>query len=90
FLIDGKSLQNRSHSKLKAEDLANIKIPVENNSAPASELNLKIGDRVIHPVFGNGAIINLVGGVVTVSFDNKSYGIKKLALSVAPLEKLYD
>ena len=59
-------------------------------AAPASELNLKIGDRVIHPVFGKGAIINLIGGVVTISFENKSYGIKKLALSVAPLEKLYD
>jgi len=90
FLMDGKSLQNRSHSNLKAEDLANIAIPVETNAAPASELNLKIGDRVIHPVFGKGAIINLIGGVVTISFENKSYGIKKLALSVAPLEKLYD
>ena len=31
FLMDGKSLQNRSHSNLKAEDLANITIPVETN-----------------------------------------------------------
>lgn len=44
------------------------------------------GDRVSHPKFGEGLVISVKGGAVTVAFD--SVGIKKLALDFAPLKKI--
>ena len=44
------------------------------------------GDRVSHPKFGEGLVIAVKGGAVTVAFD--SVGIKKLALDFAPLKKI--
>ena len=44
------------------------------------------GDRVVHPKFGEGMVIAVKSGAVTVVFD--SVGVKKLALDFAPLEKI--
>ncbi|MBD3270280.1 AAA family ATPase [Candidatus Peregrinibacteria bacterium] len=49
---------------------------------------LKEGDRVHHTSFGEGTIISIRGGVATICFKSKKHGIKKLALSIAPLKKL--
>lgn len=46
------------------------------------------GDRVRHHTFGDGVIANVQGGVLTVAFKDPKFGVKKLAASVAPLEKL--
>lgn len=46
------------------------------------------GDRVAHDAFGEGKIISIKGGVATVSFDSLHHGVKKLALSIAPLRKI--
>lgn len=64
--------------------------PFSDNSSIGSvnSENLKDGDKVKHPTFGSGIIINVLGGVATVAFNDRSVGIKKLALSVAPLEKI--
>ncbi len=48
--------------------------------------SLENGERVRHAVFGNGSVIEVHDGVATIVFD--SVGSKKLALSVAPLEKI--
>jgi DNA helicase II / ATP-dependent DNA helicase PcrA len=50
--------------------------------------SLTDGDRVLHKTFGEGVVINVTGGIVTIAFKNKKYGIKKLALSIAPLKKV--
>ena len=49
-------------------------------------LTLESGDKVSHPKFGEGLVIDVKGKVVTVIFD--SAGTKKLAADVAPLKKL--
>jgi DNA helicase-2/ATP-dependent DNA helicase PcrA len=63
--------------------------PVE-ASSPRISLSpeFKDGDRVEHETFGEGTVISLKGGVATICFKSKKYGIKKLALSVAPIKKL--
>ena len=48
--------------------------------------NLTQGDKVKHPKFGEGLVIEVSGSTVTVAFD--SCGIKKLAKDIAPLTKL--
>jgi DNA helicase II / ATP-dependent DNA helicase PcrA len=53
------------------------------------EPTFKAGDRVYHPAFGNGIVVSsrLLRGdeEVTVAFDQR--GVKKLALSFAPLQR---
>jgi hypothetical protein len=54
----------------------------------SDETPLQQGDRVSHQKFGEGWVMALQGGVVTVKFDSIRYGTKKLALSVAPLRRI--
>lgn len=62
-------------------------IPVEEETwHPPVELSE--GDRVRHRSFGEGVVIALNGGIVTIAFKNPKFGVKKLAQSIAPLEKL--
>ncbi len=58
-------------------------IPVEKPLQEFSD-----GDRVRHATFGEGMVVSVTGGVVTVAFKNPQYGIKKLAITIAPLEKI--
>ncbi len=44
------------------------------------------GDSVTHPTFGNGIVIKVEGTLATIAFRTK--GVKKLALGIAPLEKI--
>lgn len=46
------------------------------------------GDRVFHPNFGEGMVVSIKGGVITVAFKDPKFGIKRLAISIAPLEKI--
>ncbi len=46
------------------------------------------GNKVIHPIFGEGVVVSIKGGVATIAFKSKKFGLKKLALSVAPLRKM--
>ena len=52
------------------------------------ESSLDAGDRVQHKMFGEGLVVGLKGGIATIAFKNRAIGVKKLALSVAPLKKL--
>lgn len=46
------------------------------------------GDRVLHAIFGEGMVVSIMGGIVTVAFKDPKFGIKKLAITIAPLEKI--
>lgn len=49
---------------------------------------LEEGDMVRHRSFGEGVVLQVQGGIVTVAFKDSGVGVKKLALSIAPLEKI--
>ncbi len=74
----------RAH--IAISDLGDRPVPVEFEES--NEIDLSIGDKVSHNVFGTGIVINVTGGVVTVAFEDSKVGVKKLAISVAPLKKL--
>ena len=61
-------------------------VPYEEDSSV--EIVFNVGDKVVHNSFGDGVIVDIKGGVVTVAFSNSKIGTKKLALSVAPLRKV--
>ncbi|MGE3341631.1 MAG: ATP-dependent helicase [Candidatus Altimarinota bacterium] len=46
------------------------------------------GDLLEHKAFGRGVIRSLKGDVAEVQFENPSYGIKKIALNVAPVRRV--
>ena len=76
-----KSPKHRYHSNKRP-----LTHPVEN-----PELSLDTGDKVIHNTFGEGLVINCVpsGGdfELTVAFKD-DHGIKRLLLSLAPIQKV--
>ena len=43
------------------------------------------GDAVEHPKFGDGTVIEIKGNVISVMFED--FGVKKMALDMAPLKK---
>lgn len=49
------------------------------------EIDLEVGDRVKHKIFGTGVVKDIDGSVVSVQFGGS---IKKLNVAFAPLEKL--
>lgn len=46
------------------------------------------GDKVNHPSFGNGIVVERRGDLITIAFTDKKFGIKKFAANIAPLEKI--
>lgn len=67
-------------------------VPVEGAVITESESerarHFKDGDRVFHKTFGEGLVMSIIGGVITVIFKDARVGIKKLAVTIAPLEKM--
>ena len=51
-------------------------------------IDLKDGDKVIHTAFGEGVVVSVQGEVAAIAFKNPEFGVKRLALSVAPLVKI--
>ena len=60
----------------------------EKVSLDVDEIGFNDGDKVCHRTFGDGVVVERRGGLVTVAFKDKLYGIKKFAANIAPLEKL--
>jgi len=73
----------QKHRPLNASEIGKQPIPVERVAVEFTD-----GDKVFHQTFGDGVIVSVKGGVATVCFKNTKYGIKKLALSIAPLKKI--
>jgi DNA helicase-2/ATP-dependent DNA helicase PcrA len=51
-------------------------------------IDLRDGDKVVHTSFGEGVVVSIQGEVVAVAFKDPAVGVKRLALSVAPLVKI--
>jgi DNA helicase-2/ATP-dependent DNA helicase PcrA len=66
------------------ENIGERPVPVELEEG--IDIEIDMGDKVFHNIFGNGIVVEKVGGVVTVAFEDSKVGVKKLALSIAPLK----
>jgi len=76
----------RRQRAIKPDELNYAPIPVE--EYPDDAVQLYEGDKVVHTSFGEGVVVAIQGGVVSVCFKNPRYGTKKLAISIAPLKKI--
>lgn len=75
--------QKRRH--LSIGDIGAKPIPVEKKS---TSVDIKDGDKVVHTSFGKGIVVSVQGDVATVAFEDPNAGVKRLALSIAPLIKI--
>jgi ATP-dependent DNA helicase UvrD/PcrA len=87
--IDGEFVEanfggHGARQHIAIEDIVDKPVPVELDEGVDFEIGT--GDKVSHNVFGSGIVVNVTGGVATVAFDDPTVGVKKLALSVAPLK----
>ena len=53
--------------------------------AKAAGQSFQVGDRVAHTKFGEGRVLEVSGQVIRIEFKDQ---VRKLALGIAPLEKL--
>ncbi len=67
-----------------------VQVGFNRSSAPRTIPSLAPGDKVLHTSFGLGTVLTVSGAGDTskADVDFGSYGVKRLALKVAPLEKL--
>lgn len=72
--------------RMSSTDILDRPIPVELDEGLAD--SFAVGDRVSHGSFGAGIVIAVMGGIITIAFEDSKVGVKKLALSVAPLRKI--
>lgn len=81
---------NDEFGKKKVEKRSRVtslkRIPIEEAEVKIPDIH--DGDKVMHKSFGEGIAISVTGGIVTVAFKDPKIGIKKLALSIAPLIKI--
>lgn len=84
-LVIGNLPRSNFGTDFSMDDPENRPIPMEDESDFVPE-EFHDGDRVRHRTFGEGVVIEIRGGIITVAF--KTAGIKKLATSLAPLQKI--
>jgi len=84
--IESNFGQNSPRLHSAVDEIIDRPVPVEKEIG--LEIELGVGDKVSHTTFGNGIVIDVQGGVVSVAFEDSMVGVKKLALSVAPLKKV--
>lgn len=84
-LVDANFGGHGARNHISIHDIGSMPIPVELDLGV--EVPFGVGDKVSHNAFGRGIVINITGGVATIAFEDPKVGVKKLALSVAPLKK---
>jgi hypothetical protein len=84
--VDANFGGHGARTHISISDIGERPVPVELDEG--IDIKLDSGDKVFHNAFGNGIVVDVRGGVVTVAFEDPRVGVKKLALSIAPLKKI--
>ncbi len=85
-LVEANFGGHSARRHLGVSDIMDRPVPIELDAGIDTEFG--VGDKVKHNSFGNGIVVDIKGGVATIAFEDSKIGIKKLALSVAPLKKI--
>lgn len=71
---------------ISVSDIGDMPVPIELENGV--DIEFGVGDRIKHNTFGEGIVVAITGGVATIAFQDSKVGVKKLALSIAPLKKI--
>lgn len=86
--INPESLQDvylSSSGSTMSPDIAAMP-PARESNEPRYVVEVDVGDKVQHQLFGDGTVVEVEGDIAVIYF--KGVGSKKLSLSIAPLQKL--
>lgn len=86
FDVDDQFMDNVRGTETAYSDSATKLYPEEEPRFVPDEIELVVGDRVKHKIFGVGTVLGIEGSVVTVDFSTGQP--KKLNVAFAPLEKI--
>jgi DNA helicase-2/ATP-dependent DNA helicase PcrA len=87
-LIETAAVGNGHDRSLRPHGFEKVILPDETVTETMSVNSFRDGERVIHKNFGEGVVVQIAAGIATIAFRDPQIGIKKLALSVAPLRKM--
>ncbi len=85
-LIEANFGGHGARTHISVSDIGETPVPVELDSGV--DIALSQGDKIAHNTFGEGFVVDVNGGVATIAFSDPKVGVKKLALSIAPLKKI--
>lgn len=85
-LVEANFKGHGARQHISVSDIGDKAVPIE--LASNIVVNFGVGNRVIHNIFGKGIVVDITGGVATIAFEDPKFGVKKLAISVAPLKKI--
>lgn len=85
-LVEANFASHSVRKHLSVKDLGETPVPIELDKGV--EVPFGIGDKVSHNIFGQGIVVNITGGVATIAFEDPKVGVKKMALSIAPLKRI--
>lgn len=85
-LVERNFGQHSYRGHISLSSIENRPVPIELDCGVDTDLGP--GDRVLHNSFGQGIVIDITGGVITIAFEDSKVGVKKLALSIAPLKRV--
>ncbi len=85
-LVEANFPAHGARKHLSIKDLGETPVPIELDKGV--EISFGVGDKVAHNIFGEGIVVNITGGVATIAFEDPKVGVKKMALSVAPLKRV--
>ena len=54
---------------------------------PSELPEFQAGDKVTHAQFGAGVVKEITGGIIAIAFNDATVGLKRLAISIAPISK---
>lgn len=85
-LVEANYGGHGARQHISVGDIRNEPVPIELDEGV--DVPFGVGDRIEHGIFGKGIVVDITGGVATIAFEDSKVGIKKLALSIAPLRKI--
>ncbi len=87
-LVESNFGGHGARSHISINEIGKTPIPLEEEENTIFINNFSVGDKIKHKTFGSGVIVDILGEVATIAFEDSKIGVKKIALSVAPLEKI--
>lgn len=61
---------------------------VKKETKPLNNINWKVGDKLIHSVYGDGIVLSVNGDLINIAFKNPAYGVKMLLGKHGSLSKV--
>jgi hypothetical protein len=63
-------------------------VSVKKEVKPLNNIDWRVGDKLIHAVYGNGIVLSVNGDLINIAFKDPTYGVKTLLGKHGSLSKV--